>query len=145
MVIFDHTHKKITESTFSFPEFFISMQKISLLHQSIFMIQSIWEFCNQASHAHFYHDHPKKFWSTFNFCESASKCKKSVNSICSFFRYSHFRVLSPDWSQPFLIILTPKIFYHLLLCVNLCQHAKNQLIPSVHSWDTVNFRVHRSD
>ena len=29
--------------------------------------------------------------------------------------------------------------------MNLYQHAKNQLIPSVHSSDTVNFRVQRPD
>ena len=39
---------------------------------------------------------------------------------------------------------TPKIFNQLLICINLYQHAKNQLIASVH-WDTVNFRVQRTD
>ena len=34
---------------------------------------------------------------------------------------------------------TPKISNHLLICVNLYQHAKNQLIPSIHSWDTFKF------
>ena len=29
--------------------------------------------------------------------------------------------------------------------MNLYQHAKNQLIPSAHSWDTVNFKVQRPD
>ena len=28
-----------------------------------------------------------------------------------------------------------------LIFLNLCQHAKNQFLPSVHSSDTVNFRV----
>ena len=31
------------------------------------------------------------------------------------------------------------------LCVKLYQHAKNQLVPSVLSRDTVNFRVQRPD
>ena len=31
------------------------------------------------------------------------------------------------------MMLTPKIFNHLLICVNLCHHAKNLLIPFVHS------------
>ena len=39
---------------------------------------------------------------------------------------------------------TPKISSQLLICINLYQHAKNQLIPSAH-WDTVNFRVQRTD
>ena len=34
----------------------------------------------------------------------------------------------------------PKIFNHLLICVKLYQHAKNQLIPSVHT-----FRVQKLD
>ena len=32
-----------------------------------------------------------------------------------------------------------------LIFLNLCQHAKNQLIPHVHSEDTVNFRIQRPD
>ena len=57
----------------------------------------------------------------------------------------NFRVPSPDWSHPFLTMLTPKIFNHLLICVKLYKHAKNQLVPSVLSWDAVNFRVQRHD
>ena len=34
-----------------------------------------------------------------------------------------------------------KFFDQLLIFVNLYQHAKNQFIPSVHSSDTVNFKV----
>ena len=43
----------------------------------------------------------------------------------------NFRVPSPDWPHPFLMVLTPKIFNCLLVCVKLYQHAKNQLAPSV--------------
>ena len=59
----------------------------------------------------------------------------------------NFRVLSPDWPHPFLTIITPppKISYHLSICVNLCLHAKNQIISSVDSWDTFKFRVQRPD
>ena len=32
-----------------------------------------------------------------------------------------------------------KMFNHLLICVKLYQHAKNQLISPVHSWDTFKF------
>ena len=31
----------------------------------------------------------------------------------------NFRVPSPDWQHPFLTVLTPKIFNHLLTCVKL--------------------------
>ena len=36
---------------------------------------------------------------------------------------------------------TQKSLKLLLAFLNLHQHAKNQFIPSTHSWDTVNFRV----
>ena len=39
----------------------------------------------------------------------------------------------------------PKKFDQLLIFVNLYQHAKNQFIPSVHSSDTVNFKVPSHD
>ena len=38
-----------------------------------------------------------------------------------------------------------KNFYQLLIFVSLYQHAKVQSIPSVYSWDAVNFRVQRLD
>ena len=41
---------------------------------------------------------------------------------------------SQDWPHPFLTP-NPNIFNHTLICVYTCQHAKNQLILSVHSWD----------
>ena len=39
----------------------------------------------------------------------------------------------------------PKIFDQLLIFVIMCQHKKNQFIPSVHSSDAANFRVHQPD
>ena len=53
----------------------------------------------------------------------------------------NLRVLWSDWSHPFLTIPNPYFFDHLLIFVSLYQHAKNQLIPFVHSSDTDNFRV----
>ena len=90
------------------------------------------------------HIHPKYFWSVFNFCEFVLTCKKSVYSICSFFKY---RVPSPDWPHPFSTMPTPKIFKHLLICLNwslICMQ-KNLLIPSVYSRYTVNFKLQRPD
>ena len=57
----------------------------------------------------------------------------------------NFRVLQPDCKQPFLTMPIPKTFIHLLMYVNLYQHAQNHLIPSVRSSDTVSFRVQRPD
>ena len=70
---------------------------------------------------------------------------KIIESTFSKKKKVHFRVPSPNSPLLFLTMLTPKIFNHLLICMNLCQHAKTQLIPSVHSWDTVIFRVERPD
>ena len=36
-------------------------------------------------------------------------------------------------------------FDQLLICVKLYQHEKNQLIPTVHSWNTISLIVQRSD
>ena len=36
----------------------------------------------------------------------------------------------------FFILSSQKKFDYLLICVNLYQHAKNQVSPSVYSWDT---------
>ena len=69
--------------------------------------------------------------------------KKTVHSSDTI----NFRVPSPDWSHLFLTIPFPKDFQ---APFNLYEFAKNacmqkiQLIPSLHSSDTVNFRVQKS-
>ena len=45
----------------------------------------------------------------------------------------------------FLTTPTQKSLNQLLAFLNLQQHAKNRFIPSIHSWDTVNFRALRPD
>ena len=45
-----HTHSKIIESTFSFPEFAPAW---SSFHQFILEIQSVLESCDQTGHTHF--------------------------------------------------------------------------------------------
>ena len=57
-----------------------------------------------------------------------------IQSICPVSRVS-----CPDWPQPFLT-MPPKNFDQLLIFKNLYERTKNQLIPPVHSSDTVNFR-----
>ena len=86
---------------------------------------------DQTGHVHFWLWLPKKFWSVFNFCESVSKCKKLVYSICPFFRYSQFKVPLHDWPHPFLTMPTSKTLK--LIFKKLYQHAKNKLIPLVNS------------
>ena len=91
----------------------------------------------------FDHAHPKKFWLVFNFCESESTCKNQF--ILKVHSLDTANFPSPDWPNTFLAMRTPKIFNHLLICVNLCQHVKTQLISFVHSWDTASFRVQGPD
>ena len=85
----------------------------------------------------FDHAHPKYFWSAFNFWWSSINMQKIslYISSCHSSDTVNFRVPSPNWPNPFLTRLTPKIFNHLLICVKLYQHAKNQLVPSFRSWD----------
>ena len=80
----------------------------------------------------FDHAHPKIIESTFSFPEfvSARKKKQFIPSV-HFCDTVNLRGLQPEWPHPFLTMFTPKIFNHLLICVNLYQHAKNQLIPSL--------------
>ena len=83
--------------------------------------------------------HPKITESTLSFPEYVPACQKSVHSI---FSVSETQSIQPD---SFLTMTTPKIFNQLLICIKLYQHAKNQLIPLIHSWVTVSFRVQRPD
>ena len=50
-----------------------------------------------------------------------------------------------DRPQPFLTMPIQKIFDQLLIFVITYQHTKSQFTPSVHSSDTVNFKVQKPD
>ena len=65
--------------------------------------------------------------------------KKWLYSICSFFS-PVTKLVTPTFDHTH-----PKIFDQLLIFVIMCQHKKNQFIPSVHSSDAANFRVHQPD
>ena len=56
--------------------------------------------------------------------------------------FANFRVTWPDHPHPFLTMINPK---NVQSPFNLHEfvHAKNQLIPSVYSWDTTNFKESR--
>ena len=64
MVFFDNAHLKITESTFSLPEF-AAMQKISLFRLFISKIHSSLECRDQSVYTHIWQCLPKKFLITF--------------------------------------------------------------------------------
>ena len=98
---FDLAHPKITELTFSFPEFVpVYMQKLTLFYLFIFEIQLILEPCDQTGHTHFWPCPFKKNLSAFDFWESVSTCTKSIYPICSFSRYktghTHFWPCPPQ-------------------------------------------------
>ena len=94
----------------------------------------------------FDHAQSKNFWSAFTFCDHVSTSKKSVYifqlfilQIQSILESHHQTGHTNFWH------VHPRNFK---LCFNLCDivpHAKNQLIPSILSWNTVNFRVQRPD
>ena len=109
-------------------------------------IQSILESHDQTIHTHFWPCPPNKFLISFWFLWICIKMQK-IGLFNQFIVHSsdtvNFKVPSNDWPHPFLTMPAPKIFNHLLICLNLYQHAKNQSIPLVYSWDTVNFRVKR--
>ena len=73
--------------------------------------------------------------------------QKISYSICSFFRYCQFQSSITRLATPISDHANLQNFQsHFSLhesCMNY-QHAKNQLIPTVHFWDTVNFRVQRT-
>ena len=95
MVIFDHAHPKIIESTSSFPEFVPAYKK------SFYSICSFWGYSQfqismtRLATLNFDHAHPKDFRSVFNFVNLlqnvSSKCIKSIHSICSFLKYRQFQ------------------------------------------------------
>ena len=145
MIILDHVHPKIIESTFSFPELVPAWKNHFIL--SI----HFWDKVNfrvpwpDWPHPFLTNAHSKNFRSAFNFCDHVSTCKKSVYSICSFFRNSQLRSPVTRLATHILTIFTSKIFNHLLICVKLYQHAKNQLLSSVLSSDKISFRVQSAD
>ena len=63
----------------------------------------------------------------------------------SIFRYSQFSRCITWLATPIFDHVHPKNVQSTLRCVKLYQYAKNHLVPSFLSWDTINFRVSRPD
>ena len=70
--------------------------------------------------------------------------QKKVYSICSFFRYSRFKSTVSRLAE---LIFDPVHLKDSQSPFNLCElvPACKKSIPSVHSWDTVKFRVQTAD
>ena len=120
MVVFDHVHTKIIELTFRYCEFAPVWKK-----WLYFICSFLSPLTRLATHI-FDHVNPKHFWAAFNFCDHVSTYKKWVYSICPFFRYSQFSSPFTRLGTPIFYHAYPKIFNHLLICVKLYGHAKNQ-------------------
>ena len=94
------------------------MQKISFFQRLTLHIQSILESYHHTDHTTFDHAHPKNFQSPFNLREFVKACKKSINSICSFWRYSKFQSPETRSSAPIFDHAQPKNFQSLF---NFCK------------------------
>ena len=140
MAIFDHAHPKIIESTIC-----TSMQKISLFHLFILQIQSFQSPALNLPHPSLTMLTPKFFnylLVCVNLCQHA---KKSVNFICSFWRYSQFQSPETRLATSIFDHSQPKIFDQLLIFVNLYQHAKNQAVSWIYSGKIVGLKILKSD
>ena len=119
----------------------------SLFYLFILQIQSIIESCNQISLTHFLLFPPKNFQSPFNLSKFVPACKKSVNSTCSFLRYTQFQIPKTRLGTPIFDYAQPKyreIFDELLIFVNLYQQAKNEAVSSICSAELVNLKMLQS-
>ena len=110
----------------------------NLIHKFILKIQQILGSHELKGHGNFLSRSPKNHWINFLPFWICISMQKISYSIYSFLRLPITRLVTTISDHAH-----PKIFNHLLICMNLYQHAKNQLIPKVHSWDTINFRVQR--
>ena len=127
MAIFDHTHPKIIESTFSLHEFTPACKNHFILSVHFWGLWPDWPHPFLTIHSPPPLPPPKKNWSAFNFCDHVSTYKKSVYLFHLFILqiqlilashhqtgYTHFW----PWPHPFLCEIKPT-----------CK--KNQFIPSV--------------
>ena len=107
------------------------MQKSSLFHLLIFVIESILESHDQTDdhdHDHFWSCPPKKIMISFLIFVNLYQHVKnqfpvSVHSSDTV----NLRVPGQDWPHPSLTMPNQKIFNQLLIFVNLYQYTKNEL------------------
>ena len=102
MPISDHAHPKITEITFSFPEYALACKNSIHSIYSFLGYSLMLESCDQTGHTHFWLYPPKRFSSTFNLYEFISTSKTSGYFIHLFWRNgwlkNHTHVKS--WGTP---------------------------------------------
>ena len=92
MPIFDHTHPKIIDITFSFSEFALTCKKSAYSNNSFLRYSQFLGSATRLATPISDQAHPKIFWSAFNLCEIVSACKKT-NKQTKKLRYFHWFVL----------------------------------------------------
>ena len=98
----------------------ITIQKISSIHKLILKIQQNWVSSTKRPWPFLTMPTQKSLnqhLGLLNLCQHAKT--QFIPSVHSSDTVS-FRVLSPNWPHPFLTMLSPEFFNHLLVCVNLC-------------------------
>ena len=106
----------------------ISMQKIRSIHKLILKIQQILS-SNELKSKGFFFTKPtqKSLNQLLPFTNFYQHPKSQFIPSVHFWDRVNFEFSWPDWPHPFLTMSTPNIFNHHLICLNLYQHAKNQL------------------
>ena len=87
MLIFDHTHLKIIEATFSFPDFVTTLKKSAYAICAFLRYSQFYSPVTRLATPIFDQTHLKFFWWTFNLFEFVSTCEKPGYFICFFWRY----------------------------------------------------------
>ena len=150
MPIFNHQHPKIAKVTSSFHEFASTHQKsIYFIHFSS-TYSHIYSPENSVTipifdHAHFWPCPLQYFSISFFFSWNCINLQKKTGFlIILFYRYSWFKNPVIWFAKRILAHISRiRFFPKLLAFLNLYQHEKNELIWSIHYWDTADFRVSR--
>ena len=124
----------------------INLQKISLFHMFILLIQSIFESHHMTSYVHFNHANPKIFKHLLICRNLYQQAKTHLISLVQSWNTVNFRVQWPDWLYShFWPCLTKKIFTQLLFFVNFYQLVKNKAVSSICSGEIVHLKILQSD
>ena len=120
--------------------------KNQLLHLFILQIQSILESATRLVTRIFDHMHPKHFQAPFNLHKFVTACKKTVNSMCSFFNYRQFWSSETRLATPIFDLAQPKKFtINFLISVNLYHHPENEAVSSTCSGEIIDLKILQSD
>ena len=125
MPIFDHTHPRIIEITFSFPEFAPVCKKEVHSINSFLRYSQFKSPMTRLATPISNHAHSKDFWLTFSLSEFVSTCKKSGYFIDLFWRYGWLKKsCNPIGRGHFDPYLRNKNFFQI---GDLCRNTANNI------------------